>query len=71
VFFSRLGRSDAAALLPALEHAHAYLRAQIAQALRLRFAPDLHFEPDTSLDYAMAIDSLLRSPAVARDLDRH
>lgn len=71
VFFTRLGRSDAAALLPALGQAHAYLRAQVAQALRLRFAPHLHFETDTSLDHAMAIDTLLRSPDVARDLDGH
>lgn len=68
VFFVRLGRPDAAALLPALAHAQAHLRAQVAHAMRLKFAPTLHFEPDTSLDYAAGIDALLRSPDVSRDL---
>jgi ribosome-binding factor A len=31
-------------------------------------APDLHFQQDTALDYAMQIDRALRQPEVARDL---
>jgi ribosome-binding factor A len=68
VFVSRLGRSDVAALLPALKRATPFLRGQVAHALRLRFAPDLTFQPDTALEYATKIDRLLHAPEVARDL---
>lgn len=69
-FVSRLGRSDVDALLPALKRAAPFLRGQVAQALRLRFTPDLGFEPDHTLDYATKIDRLLHQPEVARDLTR-
>lgn len=68
VFVSRLGRSDVDALLPALKRATPFLRGQVAHALRLRFAPDLTFQPDTALEYATKIDRLLHAPEVARDL---
>jgi ribosome-binding factor A len=68
VFIARLGRSDVSALLPALKRATPYLRGQVAKALRLRFATDLTFQPDTALDYAMKIDILMHRPEVARDL---
>lgn len=71
VFVVRLGRSDVEELLPALKRAGAYLRGQVAHALRLRFAPDLHFQSDTALDYAMKIDDLMHRPEVARDLKDH
>ena len=68
-FVARLGRSDVAALLPALQRAAPFLRTQVAHEMRLRVAPALSFQPDTSLDYAAHVDNLLRSPEVARDLD--
>jgi len=67
-FVTRLGRSDVAAKLPALRRAAPFLRAQLARALRLRHAPEVHFQVDTSLDNAMNIDALLHAPDVARDL---
>jgi ribosome-binding factor A len=69
VFVARLGRPDIDLLLPSLKRASAYLRGQVGQALRLRHAPDLHFQPDTALEYAMKIDKLMHQPEVARDLD--
>ncbi|HUB11836.1 MAG TPA: 30S ribosome-binding factor RbfA [Acetobacteraceae bacterium] len=69
VFISRLGRSDVDALLPALKRASAFLRGQVAHALRLKFAPELTFQPDHALEYATKIDRLLHVPEVARDLD--
>ena len=69
-FVARLGRSDIDALLPALKRAVPYLRGQVAQALRLRFVPDLSFQPDAALEYATKIDKLLHQPEVARDLER-
>ena len=68
-FVSRLGRTDVDALLPALQRAAPYLRGQVAHALRLKFAPDLTFQPDHALEYAAKIDRLLHQPEVARDLD--
>ena len=67
-FVARLGRSDIEALLPALRRVAPYLRTQVAQALRLRVAPDISFQPDTALEYAMHVDALLHRPEVARDL---
>jgi ribosome-binding factor A len=69
-FVARLGRSDIDALLPALKRAAPFLRGQVAHALRLKFAPDLTFQPDTALEYATKIDRLLHAPEVARDLDK-
>ena len=67
-FVTRLGRSDIEAKLPALRRAAPFLRVQVAKQLRLRVAPDLSFQADTSIDYAMHVDGLLRAPDVARDL---
>ena len=67
-FVTRLGRSDIAAKLPALRRAAPFLRGRLARELRLRAAPDLSFQADTSIDYAMHVDTLLRAPGVARDL---
>ncbi len=69
VYISRLGRSDVEALIPALKRASAYLRGQVAHAMRLRAVPDLTFQPDHALDYAMKIDTLMHKPEVARDLE--
>ncbi len=67
-FVSRLGRSDIDVLLPALRRATPFLRAEVAHALRLRFAPYLTFQPDHALERAKEIDRLLDLPDVARDL---
>jgi ribosome-binding factor A len=67
-FVTRLGRSDVAEKLPALQRAAPFLRREVAHALRLRHAPELSFQADTSLDYAMHVDMLLRQPEVRRDL---
>ena len=67
-FVTRLGRSDIGEKLPALRRAAPFLRAQLARALRLRDAPEVHFQADTSLDYAMHINALLHAPEVARDI---
>ena len=67
-FVARLGRTDIAELLPSLKRVAPWLRTQIAHEMRLRIAPRVSFQPDTTLDYAMHVDSLLRKPEVARDL---
>ena len=67
-FVRRLGRTDADALLPALKRAAPFLRTQLGHSLRLRVVPRLSFQADTTLDYAMEVDALLKRPEVARDL---
>ena len=67
-FVTRLGRPDMAEKLPALRHAAPFLRRALAHALRLRYAPELSFQADTSIDYAMHVDELLHRPEVQRDL---
>jgi len=63
-FVARLGRADVEELLAAI-----YLRGQVAHEMRLRVAPNLSFQPDSTLDYAMHIDKLMKAPEVARDLE--
>lgn len=67
-FISGLGRDVPPEQFAALKRAHAFLRGQVAKAVRLKFAPELHFQPDHALDYAMRMDALLRQPEVTRDL---
>ena len=69
-FVTRLGRNDVDTLLPALRRASPFLRAQMAHALRLKYAPELSFQPDAALENATRIDRLLHSPEVARDLGK-
>ena len=67
-FVSGLGKPLPDANLQALRRAAPYLRTQVAKSVRLRAAPDLHFQQDTALDYAMHIDKVMRQPQVAQDL---
>ena len=68
VFVLPLGGGNAAEVAAALKRAAPYLRSQVAQSVRLRYAPVLHFQTDTSFDEADRIDQLLHSEKVARDL---
>lgn len=68
-FVSGLGRDVPPEVFAALKRAHAEVRSHVAKSVRLKFAPDVHFQPDTALDYAMRMDALLRQPAVRRDLE--
>lgn len=67
-FISGLGKDVPPEQFAALRRAGAFLRGQVAKNVRLKFAPDLHFQPDSALDYAMKIDVLMRQPKVAQDL---
>jgi len=67
-FVTRLGRSDIDAKLPALTRAAPYLRTVLAHELRLRVAPDISFQADTALEYAMHINALMQDPLVKQDL---
>jgi ribosome-binding factor A len=53
----------------ALRQNTAFLQREVAQRLGLKFAPKLRFRKDESFAEADRIESLLRDPKVARDLD--
>ena len=64
-----LGHTDPALVATALNRISRFLRGKIAPALRqMRNIPDLRFQLDTRFDDDSRIDTLLRSPDVARDL---
>jgi len=69
VFVMPLGGRNRPQALAALARAEGMFRAIIAHKLRLRYLPHLHFTVDESFDVASHIDSLLRKPEVARDLE--
>lgn len=69
VFFTPFGGGgDAEEALIVLKRAAPFLRGRVAGSMKLRVAPTLNFEPDTSFDYAGHIATILHSPDVARDL---
>jgi ribosome-binding factor A len=67
-FVSGLGRDVPPEQFAALKRAAPFLRTQIARAVRLKYAPNLHFQPDEALDHALHMSRVLRQPEVARDL---
>jgi ribosome-binding factor A len=68
IYVMPLGGRDEAQVLEALERNKRYLRGVIAREVNLKFAPDIRFRIDDRFDEAERIESLLRSPAVKRDL---
>jgi ribosome-binding factor A len=65
-----LGGRDVEEVLAALERHRKFLRAEVAQQVNLKFAPDVRFKADSTFDNAARIDALLRAPQVQRDLDK-
>ena len=63
-----LGGTDTEAVLEALNRRRRYIRAEIAHAVNLKFAPDIRFRSDETFAEAGRIDALLASPKVRRDL---
>lgn len=70
IYVMPLGGHDEQAVLAALYRNKRFLRCEIAHRVNLKFAPDIRFSIDERFDEAQRIEGLLRSPAVARDLDR-
>ncbi|HEX2886090.1 30S ribosome-binding factor RbfA [Vineibacter terrae] len=68
-FVMPLAGADRERVMAALRRAAPWFRAQVAQRVELRHAPDFRFELDHSFDHAHRIGELLNSPSVARDLD--
>jgi ribosome-binding factor A len=70
VFVEPLGGADEAAVLEALNRHARALKGQLGRQLTTKYIPDLAFRTDDTFANAMRIDALLRSPKVARDLER-
>ena len=70
VFFTVLGqqpRIDEAAA--GLQHAAGYLRSELAQRIKIRIVPQLHFEYDASVERGIRLSQLIDA-AVADDKKR-
>lgn len=70
IYVMPLGGRDAQDVLGAFERHRKFLRGEIAHRVNLKFAPDIRFRIDERFAEAERIDNLLRSPAVARDLEK-
>ncbi len=70
-FVTPLGVQDGDAVIKALAQNAKFIRGRVSGALRqMKYMPEFRFRLDTSYDNMAKIDQLLRSPEVARDLDR-
>lgn len=67
-FVTTLGGGHDQEVIEGLTRARPFLRRRLADGVRLKFMPSLSFRRDATFDQASAIDRLLRSPDVARDL---
>ena len=65
-----LGDTDTAAVIEALMRNRRYIRAELAQAVNLKFAPDIRFRRDETFEEASRIDQLLASSKVRQDVDK-
>lgn len=65
-----LGDTDTEAVLEALTRNKRYIRGELAQAVNLKFAPDIRFRRDDTFEEASRIDALLASAKVRQDVDK-
>lgn len=70
VYVVPLGGEDTRLVLEALDRNRRYIRGEVAEAINLKFAPDVRFLADETFDETRRIDELLRSPRVAQDLKK-
>ena len=70
VYVMPLGGKDVKPVIEALTRNRKYIRAEVAQTLNLRYAPDLRFREDETFEEATRIDRLLDSPKVRQDTEK-
>ena len=70
VFVKPLLGADEQAVLKALRIHDRYLKTEVARRVNTKYAARLKFLLDESFDEGSHIDTLLRSPKVAADLDK-
>jgi ribosome-binding factor A len=69
VFVKPLLGKDEAVVLKALRTNTAFFQREVAARVQTKYAAKLKFLPDESFDEGTRIDTLLRKPEVARDLN--
>jgi len=70
-YVSPLGATDPQAVIKALAANAKFIRGRVSGALRqMKYMPEFRFRLDTSYDNMSRIDEILRSPEVARDLEK-
>lgn len=60
---------NSTAVIAALNRSAAFIRGQLAGAVRMKYLPQLRFQADDSFDSASRVEALLADPRVRRDLD--
>lgn len=68
VYCEPLGGKNANAIIMALNRHKGFLRGEMGKLIATKFTPDLRFVEDQSFAEAEKIETLLKSPQVARDL---
>jgi ribosome-binding factor A len=68
VYCEPLGGKNAAAIVAALNRHKGFLRGEMGRMITTKFTPDLRFVEDQSFAEAEKIETILKSPLVARDL---
>ncbi|MFN0219405.1 MAG: 30S ribosome-binding factor RbfA [Hyphomicrobium sp.] len=70
VYVMPLGGNDVKPVIEALTRNKKFIRTEVAEALNLRYAPDLRFREDETFEEATRIDRLLDSPKVRQDVEK-
>ena len=70
IYVMPLGGKDVGPVLAALDRNKRYLRGEVAEAVNLKFAPDIRFLADETFEEVNRIEQLLASDKVRRDLDK-
>jgi ribosome-binding factor A len=65
-----LGGKDTEKVIAALERHKKFIRAEVAQTLDLKYAPDIRFREDETFEEVSRIDRLLYSEKVRRDVEK-
>jgi ribosome-binding factor A len=65
-----LGDSHTDAVIEALNRNKRFIRAEVAHAVNLKFAPDIRFRRDETFEEASRIDQLLASQKARQDVDK-
>ncbi|WP_018963238.1 30S ribosome-binding factor RbfA [Coprothermobacter platensis] len=69
VFFSTMPGQDAEQILSSLEKAKGYISGEISRTLRMRFAPEIKFEVDDSIERGVRMVRLLEDLEGKKDVD--
>jgi ribosome-binding factor A len=70
VYFSTMPGQDSQQILQSLDKAKGYISGEVARTLRLRFAPEIKFELDDSIERGVRMVRLLEDLEGTKDVDK-